>query len=120
MFKNSLCFLRCLLFISFLLLAGGAARGQAKSDAAAKAAIVAPFLDDQTLLVARIDLRQIDPAELVKSLGRLAPPSDADFPKQLAKLEQKVKESLNVLTTSGVSELFAVVSLADLPKEPMF
>src|SRR5688572_5229840 len=114
-----LCFLRFLLFISVLLWSG-AARSQTQPDAAAKAAIVAPFLDDQTLLVARIDLQQIDPAELVKSLGSLAPASDTDFPKQLAKLEQKVKESLNVLTTSGVSELFAVVSLADLPKEPMF
>ena len=110
----------CLLFVSLLLSSPILAQAQTASSAAAKAAVIAPYLDDQTLAVARIDLRQLDPVELVKTAGRLAPPTDTDFPKQLAKLEQNAKGALQALSTTGVSELYVVFSLADLPKEPFF
>jgi hypothetical protein len=85
-----------------------------------KSAVVAPFLDDQTLLVARLDVRQIDPTALVNTLSRLAPPDDQEFTKELAGLEGSAKAAVQMLATAGVSELFAVISLADFPKEPVF
>jgi hypothetical protein len=106
----------CLL--SGLILSGQFAFAQSAADN--KFSAVAPFLDDQTIVVARLDVRQIDPAALISTLSRLAPPEDRDFPKQLAGLEQAAKAAVQVLSTFGVTELFAVVSLADLPKEPAF
>jgi hypothetical protein len=120
MLGKSLRYLCCLLLFSGLLGSRSLAQAQTASSAAAKAAVIGPFLDEQTLVVARIDLRQVDAVELVKTLGRLAPPNDTDFPKQLAKLEQNAKATLQALGTAGVSELYVVVSLADLPKEPFF
>lgn len=108
-------FLHCLLF-NLVLLAPVAAQPIAES----KLSAVAPFLDEQTLLVGRLDVRQLDPAALIGTLARLAPPDDQEFPKQLGALEQKTKNGVQALTTSGVSELFAVVSLADLPTQPVF
>lgn len=120
MFGRSLRYVCCHLLVFGLVGSPNSAEAQTASGAAAKAAVVAPYLDEQTLLVARIDLRQLDAVEAMKTLGRLAPPNDTDFPKQLAKLEQNAKATLQALGGAGVSELYVVISLADLPKEPFF
>jgi prepilin-type processing-associated H-X9-DG protein len=117
---SSLRSLRFLLFPLCLVVLTTSALAQPANDAAAKAAVVAPFLDEQTLVVARVDLRQIDPAEVVKALGKIAPPNDSDFTKQLTTLEQRSKQLLSALTQLDVRELYAVISLADMPKEPLF
>src|SRR5262245_35051786 len=109
---NSLRCLRFLLFIFCLLFA--------QTALAQPGAAIAPYLDEQTLVVARVDLRQLDPAALVAALGKLAPPDDTQFARQLAGLEQTGKQNLSALTQLGVQELYAVVSLADIPKEPLF
>ena len=106
---------RCLCYLLFNLCLSSLQTALAQPGAA-----VAPFVDDQTLVVARIDLRQLDPTALVATLGKLAPPDDARFAQQLAGLEQKSKQLLAALTQLGVQEMYAVVSLADSPKEPLF
>src|SRR4029079_3788363 len=90
---NQIRFLGCL--IGSLVLLGQSLSAQ--SVAGNNFAVVAPFLDDQTLLVARLDVRQMDPAALVSTLARLAPPDDQEFPRQLAGLEQKAKAGVQVL-----------------------
>lgn len=105
----------CLLY-GCLLLNSLAAQTAADSPGS----VVAPFLDEQTFLVARLDVAKINPSAVVSTLGRLAPPDDQEFPKQLTALEQHVKGAVQALATAGVSELFTVVSMADLPKEPFF
>jgi uncharacterized protein DUF1559 len=119
-YANCLRCLRFLLLNSCLLLAFSSALAQPVNEAAAKAAAVAPYLDDQTLVVARIDLKQIDPAAVVATLGKLAPPGDANIARQLSMLEQNARQLLADLARLDVRELFAVVSLADFPKEPLF
>jgi hypothetical protein len=114
---RSLCFL---LFPICPLLAATPVLAQPAHDAAAKAAVVAPFLDEQTIAIARVDLRQIDPTEVIKVLSKIAPPNDADFAGHLTMLEQKSRQLLAALTQLDVRELYTVISLADLPKEPMF
>lgn len=114
--------LRSLCFLLFITASFNRpdAQAQEPSSAAAKAAAVAPYLDEQTLAVARLDLRQLDAAQAVKTLGRIAPPGDAEFPKQLARLEQNAAQLLQALKAAGISELYAIFSLTDLPKEPFF
>jgi hypothetical protein len=119
MYRHHLCFLRCVTFTA-LLLAIQPGFAQPSANTTAPGSIVAAFLDEQTLFVARLDMRQIDAAALIGTLGRLAPPDDQEFPKELTKLEQRAKDALRVLNTAGVSELYAVVSLTDFPKEPLF
>src|SRR5262249_13388680 len=93
---------------------------QAAYDPAAKAATIAPFLDEQTLAVARLDLTKLDPAAAMKLLGEVAPEKGPQTIQQLAAIEQQAKAILQSLSQAGCNELYAVVSLADFPKEPAF
>jgi len=110
---------RALLFIAPLILTAIPAAAQTAADPAARAAAVAPFLDDQTLAVGRINLAKLDPTAIVKLLGEVAGDKSPEAAQQFAALEQQAKARLHVLTHSGFSELYAVFSLADMPKEPL-
>ena len=71
--------LRCLgllLFILCLLVLPPAVTGQATRSAADKASVVAPFIDEQTLIVGRIELAKIEPGATVKLLSQIAPEPD--------------------------------------------
>ena len=46
------------------------------------------FSIEQTLAVARIDLRKIDVTAAVKTLGEIVPAKDAELAKQLPAIEQ--------------------------------
>ncbi len=110
---------RPLLFVIPLLFASIPANAQPAFDPAARAAAVAPFLDDQTLAVGRIDLAKLDPAAVVKLLTEVAGDKSPEAAQQFAALEQQAKARLHVLTQLGFGELYAVFSLADMPKEPL-
>lgn len=90
------------------------ARAQGANDAAAKAAIVAPYLDGETLAVARVDLRKLDVPAAIKTLGTIAPAGDAEFAKHLPEIERLATGLLKMLTQAGFHELYFVFSLADL------
>ena len=47
--------MRCVVFVVFLL-TGGLAHGEGKFDPAARAKVIAPWIDEQTLAVAHLDL----------------------------------------------------------------
>lgn len=80
---------------------------------------VAPFLDEHTLAVAHVDLAKVDPAALVKMLGDLAPEDDTEFPKRLAEIEERLSGVLRSLQQAGIREIYGILNLADLPKEPL-
>jgi hypothetical protein len=111
---------RLSLFLSLASLLFLSPANAQQPGAVPKADAVAPFLDDQTLLVARIDFSKLDPAALSAMLGRVAPANDTEFPRHLARLQERIKALQAKLAAAGVSELYALVSLADLPKEPLF
>jgi uncharacterized protein DUF1559 len=115
---------RCLCFLLFILrplALPSAAKGQATRSVADKASVVAPFIDEQTLVIGRIELAKIDPGSTVKLLSQIAPAADRSrLAGQAAEIEQKAKEILHVLAQAGVVEIYGVVSLADMPKEPLF
>ena len=112
---SALCALCALLFNSPPLL-----HAQTAFDPAARAAVIAPFVDDQTIAVGHVDLERIDPAAAVKLLSEVAPPGDPDLPKQLAQIEQGLKAVKTMLRAGGITEIYAVSSMQDVPKEPVF
>ena len=107
--------IRSLLGLAFLLAAAGAALAQ---DAAAKVAAIEPLLDDQVLIVGRVDLKQIDLPAAVKMAVELS--GQQVLAEQQKQAEQQGRAMLQGLLQAGVGEIYAVVSLADFPKEPVF
>jgi prepilin-type processing-associated H-X9-DG protein len=113
--------LRCLGFLLFLSLPA-LAFAQAPSDAAARVAAIAPFLDEHTFAVGHVNLKKLDPAAAIKLLTEIEPSvaADAGVAKQLTEMEQNARQMLQVLQAAGISELYLVVSLSDVPQQPPF
>jgi uncharacterized protein DUF1559 len=118
--SRSFSLLRLLLFGGLLFVKAPAAAAQAPVDAAARAAAIAPFLDEQTVAVARIDLSRIDSAAVIKTLRDVGPANEPQFSRQLDQIETALKMSLAALRGAGIGELFVVVSLQDVPQGPPF
>ena len=89
-------------------------------DPAARAAAIAPLVDDQTVAVAHVDLDRLDGAAIAKLLGEILPPGEPGVKDQLARMEQAIKGVKTAFRAGGIRELYAVVSLQDFPKEPGF
>jgi prepilin-type processing-associated H-X9-DG protein len=96
------------------------ASAQTGFDPAARLAAVAPFLDEHTIAVGHVDLRRLEPAAAVKTLGDLAPKDDADFRSKLTEMETGMGSMLKAASQVGISEVYLVVSIADLPQNPPF
>jgi hypothetical protein len=104
-------------FALTLAVALPAAAADNSADAEARAKAVAPFLDDQTILVMRADLTRIDPDALLTKLGETVPVP----PKELAEAKQLSRQWVAEFTKAGGKELYLIFSLADLSAErPMF
>jgi hypothetical protein len=96
-----------------LALALPAAAADTKPDARAK--LIAPFLDEQTLAVGYLDVARVDADALAAwfaEVGKL-PAKELGEPRQL------VGRWLTAFTKAGGKELVTVVSLADLPDPPL-
>lgn len=105
--------MRRLLAISMLLFL--AAPGFAETPAEARAKMVAPFLDAQTIAVVRVDVSKVDPEALAKRVAGLAKLDEAEVVRQ-AKLLAALKKQF---TDAGGKEIYLVVSLADLPESTL-
>jgi hypothetical protein len=96
--------LRALIFSTCTLVTSDAAlRAQTTADA------IAPFLDDATVAVVRVDLERVDPAALAKFVQSAAsrPEATERFAAYLATLRTQLRNL-------GATEVFAVYSLHDL------
>src|SRR5207249_1659474 len=80
-------------------------------DPADAARRLAPFLDEQAVAVARADLTTLDVDDLFDRAGKLTGLPAA----QLAEPRRHVRDVLARLRKAGARELYAVVSVADLP-----
>jgi hypothetical protein len=87
-----------------------------KFDPEPRARAVAPFLDEQTVGVARLDLTRIDAEALLDKLAE-AGKLEAD---EIAGPKRDLRGWLADLTRAGGKELYVVFSLADLPLQPPF
>jgi hypothetical protein len=99
----------CLLFLAATVPAA------AKFDAEARARTVAPFLDEQTVVVIHGDLSRVNPEALIEEVARIAP----IVPGEVKPAKAKAAQMLATLTKAGAREVFFLVSLSDLP-HPLF
>jgi len=95
------------------------ASAQARFDPAARAATIAPLVDDQTIAVAHVDLDRLDADAVVKLLGEVAPPGEPGAQAQVARIGQALKALKTAFRSGGIHELYAIVNLQDFPKEPV-
>jgi hypothetical protein len=91
--------------------------GESGPDARARA--VAPFLDEQTIAVVRVDLERLDPAAAMASVtkaGKLSAEQSQAFEEtfDLARLGRR----LGQLNSAGARELYLILSLIDVPQAP--
>src|SRR4029453_19332497 len=90
-FNTPLCFLCPLCTLSL-----NPIRAPAQAfDPAARAAAIAPLVDDQTVAVAHVDLERLDAAALVGLLGEIVPPGEPNAKEQLPPLEEAIKGGKN-------------------------
>lgn len=84
------------------------------ADPAAAVKAVAPYLDDATVAVARLDVTALEAAE--ERLTKLAG-ANANL---LADARRAVRDAVAALRKAGASEVYAVVSMSDLPQPGPF
>lgn len=85
-------------------------------DPAARAKVVAPYLDGQTRLIVHIDLSRLQIESSLEAIRRIVPPEAFELETirdELSKLKKMFQEP-------GFRELFVVSSLEDLPTSPFF
>jgi hypothetical protein len=91
-----------------------AAPAAAADTADARARAVAPFLDEQTVAVARFDLTTVDADALLTVLGAFGQ-IDAD---EVQDLKKSTERWLGDFRKAGGKDLYLVFSLADVPNVP--
>jgi hypothetical protein len=85
-----------------------------KFDADTRAKAVAPFLDDQTIVVVHADLTRMDVDAIAAKLTEYARP----FEEHLAEAKRELGDWLGAWTKAGIRDMYVVVSLADVPGQP--
>ena len=91
--------------------------GPAKFDPAARAAAIAPLVDDQTLVVAHVSLRKVDYPATAKRLTELVG-VPREFSSQLTALSQRFVTLTDELAKLDVADLYFVVRLPELVNGP--
>jgi hypothetical protein len=84
---------------------------QEKFDPQARAKIIAPFLDEQTVGVIHVDLTRLDVDRLFAELGRFLPLSK----ERLAANQPHVRELHAAAVRAGVKELYVTFASSELP-----
>lgn len=80
--------------------------------AADPAATIAPYLDEGTIAVARVDLTKVNVAATWKFFTQFVPVPEKD----VKPAEEKLSGMLNALRNEKVDEIYFVASLADVPR----
>ncbi|HEV3341837.1 MAG TPA: DUF1559 domain-containing protein [Pirellulales bacterium] len=109
-------------FAAVLLVAALARSGQAdqlssaaRSRAESRARLLAPFIDDQTIAVARVEISRIAVDKLFefgKQFGLATDPLPQPAP--------AARQFVEGLKQAGAREVYVIASLADLPEQPPF
>ena len=101
--------LTCCMFALALLAASASVYADAKSDAAARAKTIAPFVEAETAIVIHVDLTRVDNQAGLDFVARFYPFA----PGELAKAKERATKETNELRKAiqaGVKELYVVVA----------
>ena len=110
--------MRTLILATLLAVAGTAAAVVAAepSPAAIRSEAIAPFVDQGTVAIGRVDVTKIDLQQLVEKATKLFP-EEADG---LQAAMQRLTLLLAAFTKAGGREVYLVVTLTDLRTDPQF
>ncbi len=104
------------LAVPLILAVGLSAFTADKLDVNARVKAIAPYLDEQTLAVAHVDLSRVDVDAATAWLSRIG-----QFPaKQAAGLKSAAEGWVKAFRKAGGNDVYAFFSLADLPQNPPF
>jgi hypothetical protein len=99
--------------LAFALVAAAAGLVEAEPfDPAARAKAIAPFVDEQTVAVAHVDLTRIEVDPLLDKLVEIVPTPPWNVERQ----RRALQEYRSGFLQAGAKELYFVVSLADVPR----
>ena len=114
------------LFLIAIVLAGAAPAGAEEFDPAACAAAIAPFIDEQTLAIVRIDVTRIAPAAIADMVLAHAKSAGLEGP-HLTQVEKAVrygqglgKQWIDSFRAAGGKDIYMAFSLALNIREPLF
>ena len=116
-------FAYCLIALGLL---AASARGAEKFDPAARAAAIAPFIDEQTITIVRIDMTRIDPPAIAKQIMAYAKSigvTDDDLKsveRDLAGPRKTATAWIEAFRKAGGKDVYMVFSLAYSLREPVF
>jgi Protein of unknown function (DUF1559) len=87
------------------------ARADEQSNAAARAAGVAPYVDDMTVAVAHLDLSRVDVGPLAETLGGLLPEVDDLQGGSRSEAAKRINQYVGPLVKAGVKDVYFTVAL---------
>jgi hypothetical protein len=96
----------CCLCATVVLLASAVARADAKSDAAARAKAIAPFVEAETALVIHVDLTRVDPGAVTALAARFQPGTA----REMAVENERMLNERRKVVQAGVKEFYIVVT----------
>ena len=102
---------RCLLL---LIAAAGVVQAGEKSDPAARAKAVAPFIDEGTVAVVHADMSRLDPAPFVPVVAELVPGYRRVGQEWKNQAVQQINGLLAALARAGSKDLYVIVSFRSL------
>jgi hypothetical protein len=105
-------------FLLTLSLCPTFAQSAEKFDPATGAKIIAPFIDENTVLVVHADLTRVQVDPIVDEVTRYIPEAFSGAPSD--EVKQKMHQALDGLLKPGVKDIYCVLSMTNLPKEPLF
>jgi hypothetical protein len=94
----------------------GVSRAEPATEAASRAKLAAPFVDEATVGLAHVDLARIQPDALVAQLVRVYPTAAP----QLEELKQRLEKLLSAFRQGGGKELYVIFSFTDIPEAWFF
>src|SRR3954468_6847771 len=106
--------MRAIPLIFVVLAISGPATAADNKPSAADLADIAPFINDQTIVVAQVDLARIDFAALQKQLVEPTMRSDAERISTSVIIE-KLRDLAGELRTAGAGRVYLVISTAPAP-----
>ena len=117
---------KCTHFLMAMVLAAQVPAGAKEFDSAACAGAIAPFIDEQTLVIVRIDVTRIHPAAIADMVLAYAKSAGLEG-SQLTQVEKAVrhgqglgKEWIDAFRGAGGKDIYMAFSLALDIREPLF
>jgi hypothetical protein len=99
--KSLTCFLTAILLLAVSL----PAAADTKSDAAARAKVVAPFVEAETAIVAHIDLTRVDASAVIDFAAKIA----SAPPAEVARAKREMFPHLSQVLQAGMKEIYLLV-----------